>query len=52
MFSIPTLQLGDIVTLDYKNSDGLEWVATTSDNIVVYNIEYGKSLTRPTMTIE
>jgi hypothetical protein len=51
MFSIPTLQLGDIVTLDYKNSDGLDLVATTSDRFVVYNIEYGRSLSGPSMTI-
>ena len=51
MFSIPTLQLGDIVTLDYKNNDGLDLVATTSDRFVVYNIEYGRSLSGPSMTL-
>ena len=51
MFSIPTIQLGDIVTIDYKNNDGLDLVATTSDRFVVYNIEYGRSLSGPSMTL-
>jgi hypothetical protein len=51
MFSIPTIQLGDIVTIDYKNNDGLDLVATTSDRFVVYNIEYGRSLSGPLMTL-
>jgi hypothetical protein len=51
MFSIPTLQLGDIVTLDYKNNDGLDLVATENDRFVVYNVEYGRSLSGPSMTI-
>ena len=51
MFSIPTIQLGDIVTIDYKNNDGLDLVATSSDRFVVYNIEYGRSLSGPSMTL-
>ena len=51
MFSIPTIQLGDIVTIDYKNNNGLDLVATTSDRFVVYNIEYGRSLSGPSMTL-
>jgi hypothetical protein len=51
MFSIPTLQLGDIVTLDYKNNNGLDLVATETDRFVVYNIEYGRSLSGPSMTV-
>jgi hypothetical protein len=51
MFSIPTIQLGDIVTINYKNNDGLDLVATTSDRFVVYNIEYGRSLSGPSMTL-
>jgi hypothetical protein len=51
MFSIPTLQLGDIVTIDYKNSDGLDLVADSSERFVVYNIEYTRSLSGPSMTL-
>jgi hypothetical protein len=51
MFSIPTLQLGDIVTIDYKNSDGLDLVANSSERFVVYNIEYARSLSGPSMTL-
>ena len=51
LFSIPTLQLGDIVTIDYKNSDSLDLVAQESDRFVVYNIGYGRSLSGPSMTV-
>ena len=51
IFSIPTLQLGDIVTIDYKDSSGLELVSKDSSRFVVYNIEYQRSESGPTMTI-
>ncbi len=51
LFSIPTLQLGDIVTIDYKNSDDLDLVAEASDRFVVYNIGYNRSLSGPSMTV-
>jgi hypothetical protein len=51
LFSIPTLQLGDIVTIDYKNSDSLDLVAQGSDRFVVYNIGYSRSLSGPSMTV-
>ena len=51
IFSIPTLQLGDIVTLDYKDSDGLDLVTADSTRFVVYNIAYGRSQEGPSMTI-
>jgi hypothetical protein len=51
IFSIPTLQLGDIVTLDYKDSDGLDLVTADSTRFVVYNINYSRSLDGPSMTI-
>jgi hypothetical protein len=40
LFSIPILQLGDIVTVDYKDSLGLNLVASDSLRFVIYNIEY------------
>jgi hypothetical protein len=51
IFSIPTLQLGDIVTINYKDKDGLDMVASTSSRFVIYNIEYSRSLNGPSMTI-
>jgi hypothetical protein len=51
VYSLPTLQLGDIVTLNYKNSEGLDLVAPDSDRFVVYNIDYSRSNTGPSMTL-
>jgi len=51
LFSIPTLQLGDIVTVDYKDSSGLDLVTSDSSRFVVYNIEYSRSLEGPSMTL-
>jgi hypothetical protein len=51
LFSIPTLQLGDIVTIDYQDSNSLDLVAEPSDRFVVYNIAYQRSLSGPSMTV-
>ena len=51
LFSIPTLQLGDIVTIDYQDSNSLDLVAQPSDRFVVYNIAYQRSLSGPSMTV-
>jgi hypothetical protein len=51
LFSIPTLQLGDIVTIDYKDSEGLSLVAKPADRFVVYNIAYERDLSGPSMTV-
>jgi hypothetical protein len=51
IFSIPTLQLGDIVTIDYQDSAGLDLVTSSISRFVVYNIEYSRSLEGPSMTI-
>jgi hypothetical protein len=51
IFSIPTLQLGDIVTLDYKDNSGLDLVTLDSSRFVIYNIEYSRSIDGPSMTI-
>ena len=51
LFSIPTLQLGDIVTIDYKDSDNLDLVASSSSRFVVYNIEYSRKVSGPDMTL-
>jgi hypothetical protein len=49
LFSIPTLQLGDIVTIDYKDSTGLDLVASNLNRFVVYNIEYSRGSDGPNM---
>jgi hypothetical protein len=51
IFSIPTLQLGDIVTLNYKDNSGLDLVTSDSSRFVVYNIEYARSESGPSMTV-
>ena len=51
LFSIPTLQLGDIVTVDYKDSSCLDLVTSDSSRFVVYNIEYSRSGSGPSMTV-
>jgi hypothetical protein len=51
IFAIPTLQLGDIVTIDYKDSSGLDLVASDLSRFVVYNIEYSRNNNGPNMTI-
>jgi hypothetical protein len=51
IFSIPTLQLGDIVTVNYKDSAGLDLVTSESSRFVIYNIEYSRSLEGPSMAI-
>jgi hypothetical protein len=51
LFSIPTLQLGDIVTINYQDSNSLDLVAQPSDRFVVYNIAYQRSISGPSMTV-
>ena len=51
LFATPILQLGDIVSIDYKNVDNLDLVASNSDRFIVYNIEYKRSNSGPEMTI-
>jgi hypothetical protein len=51
IFSIPTLQLGDIITIDYKDSSGLDLVTSDSSRFVIYNIDYSRSESGPNMTI-
>ena len=51
IFAIPTLQLGDIVTVDYKDNNDVEIVTSSSTRFVVYNIEYQRNSNGPLMTI-
>jgi hypothetical protein len=51
IFAIPTLQLGDIVTVDYTDSLGVNQVSDPKDRFVVYNISYAKNSEGPDMTV-
>jgi hypothetical protein len=51
IFSIPTLQLGDIVNIDYKNNDNLPVIGNSTARFVIYNIEYSRTPKGPNMTI-
>jgi hypothetical protein len=51
VFTIPTLQLGDIVTVTYQNNDGLDLVTDSETRFVVYNIDYSRSNAGPSMTL-
>ena len=50
-FATAHIQLGDIVTLDYKDNSGLDLVTSDSSRFVVYNIEYARSESGPSMTV-
>jgi len=49
IFATPIIQLGDIVSINYKDSSGLDLVSPDSSRFVVYNIEYSRSNTGPSM---
>ena len=51
IFSIPTLQLGDIVTIDYKDRNSLDMVASNTSRFVIYNIDYSRGTDGPSMTV-
>jgi hypothetical protein len=50
IFAIPTLQLGDIVTLEYEEN-GVSMASSPSSRFVIYNIDYSKSSDGPDMTV-
>lgn len=51
VFSLPTLQLGDIVTIDMKDTNGVDQIAPESTRFVVYQIDYDKSTDGPNMAV-
>lgn len=52
VFGIPTLQLGDIIEIDYKTNDGsIDQVAVEGSRFVVYNIDYQRDGSGPNMTV-
>ena len=50
IFANPMIQLGDIVNLDYLDNS-IDMVAPKSSRFVVYNIEYSKDQSGPSMTV-
>ena len=51
IFSTPTIQLGDIVTINYKDANGIDLVTSDKSRFVVYNIEYTRTPNGPNMKI-
>jgi len=51
MFAIPTLQIGDIVTVDYKDNNDLDLVTSDDTRFVIYNMEYARDTNGPSMTV-
>lgn len=51
VFPNPALQLGDIVTVDYTDQQGIPVIADPSSRFVVYNIEYSRDQSGPDMTV-
>jgi hypothetical protein len=50
IFGLPTLQLGDIASIDYE-VDGIKPITESDKLFTVYNIEYSKSSGESSMTV-
>lgn len=51
IFGMPTLQLGDIVKVNYSDKTGFDKTSSVDSRFVVYNIEYAKQQGGPEMTV-
>jgi len=51
IFAMPTLQLGDIVSIQYKDSENINQIEDSSKRFVVYNINYQRGIDGPSMSI-
>ena len=51
IFANPTIQLGDLLQIDYTNNDGLREICNPDDRFVVYHIEYSRDNEGPTMQL-
>ena len=51
VFANPMIQLGDIVTINYKNEEGINIISSDTTRFVVYNIDYAKTINGPDMTL-
>ncbi len=50
LFGLPILQLGDIVSINYKDNNNVDIVASEDSRFVVYQIEYSANPDGPEMT--
>jgi hypothetical protein len=50
-FATFNLQLGDLVTINYKNKEGIDVISDINKNFVIYNIEYTKDTNGENMTM-
>lgn len=51
VFAMPTIQLGDIVSIDYTSNDSIEQISLSDSRFVVYNIEYSRNSSGPSMNV-
>lgn len=51
VFGMPTLQLGDVVSIDYTNNEGVNEVASSDSRFIVYSIDYNRDNSGPEMTV-
>jgi len=51
LFNMPTLQLGDIVQINYKDKGNVDAVTSEDSRFVVYNIQHSRSSNGPEMTV-
>ena len=51
LFGLPTLQLGDLVTIDYKNKEGVNEIGPDGQRFIVYHIEYNRTLQNVSNTV-
>jgi hypothetical protein len=51
IFANPTIQLGDIVELDYTNKNGFNEISESGSRFVIYHIEYSRNASGPDMTV-
>jgi hypothetical protein len=49
VFALPIMQLGDIVKIEYTNSNGVNEVSESESRFVVYNIDYSAGTSGPSM---
>lgn len=50
VFGMPTLQLGDVVQVDFASQEGVREIAPIDSRFVVYSIDYSRSPSGPKMT--
>jgi hypothetical protein len=50
IFSLPILQLGDLVQIDY-NKDGVDLICSPAKQFVIYNMDYQRNSNGPSMTV-